>query len=135
MRDKGHFGVPKVIYGGGATGFYSDENGDYAMTQWCTGIVAPKEEHSLIINVLNSQLFNQFKLALSVSKAEINTKNLRLFKAGWWHAFSNAKSVDDTPSCSHTTKKGTTCSHTTKKGTSCTRQARVGDKCTQHSKM
>ena len=81
---KGHFGVSKVIYGSGATGFLSDADGRYGLTQWCSAIVCPPKEHKRLIDVLNSPTFHQFKLALSVSKAEINTKNLRLLKNNWW---------------------------------------------------
>jgi hypothetical protein len=84
-NNKGHFGIPKVIYGSGATGFLSDPNGDYGLTQWCSGIVCHPREHVKLLQVLNSDKFHQFKLALSVSKAEINTKNLRLLKEQWWN--------------------------------------------------
>jgi hypothetical protein len=82
---KGHFGIPKVIYGSGATGFLSDKEGKYALTEWCSGIVCPSKEHDKLLQILNSDKFYQFKLALSVSKAEINTKNLRLLKQNWWN--------------------------------------------------
>ena len=84
INDKGHFGVSKVIYGCGATGFISDPQGKYGLTQWCSGIICPPEDHLTLIKVLNGEKFKQVKLALAVSKAEINTKNLRLFKDKWW---------------------------------------------------
>ena len=84
-KEKGLFDIPKVIYGCGATGFISDPDGSYGMTQWCSGIVAPSKEHDKIISVLSGHKFNKIKLALAVSKAEINTKNLRLFRKGWWN--------------------------------------------------
>jgi hypothetical protein len=82
---KGHFGIPKVIYGGGATGFISDKKGEYGLTQWCSGIVAPPSEHNKIIEYLESNEFKKIKNALSVGKSEINTKILRLFKKSWWN--------------------------------------------------
>ena len=35
LNDKGHFGISKVIWASGATGFIIDKNGEYGMTQWC----------------------------------------------------------------------------------------------------
>jgi hypothetical protein len=80
---KGHFGIAKVIYGGGATGFISD-HGVYGLTEWSKGIVAPVEEHEHMIHVLKTDIFRKIILALSVSKAEINTNIIRLFRAQWW---------------------------------------------------
>jgi hypothetical protein len=85
LNTNGHFNIPKVIYGCGATGYISDHDGNYGMTQWCSGIVCDPSEHNKLIEVLNSENFKKIKLALAVSKSEINTKNMRLFKDKWWH--------------------------------------------------
>jgi len=84
-RDNGHFGVSKVIYGSGmTTGLVSDRDGDYGLTEWCSGIVCFPDEHRELINFLRSPMFNRIKMALAVSKTEINTKNLRLFRDRFW---------------------------------------------------
>ena len=85
LNNKGHFGIPKVVFGGGATGFISDPKGKYGLTEWCSGILAPIYEHKNIIEYLESDKFNKIKRALSVGKAEINTKILRLFKKDFWN--------------------------------------------------
>lgn len=128
--ENGHFGISKIIYGTGyGTGFVSDKNGEFGLTEWCAGIVAPVEEHPIILEAIRSDVFSNIKKAIAVTTAEISTKNLRLFKENWWRL------IDVSRSDSSTYVVQTTCSHMTKKGTSCKRQAKVDGKCTQHSRM
>lgn len=82
--NRGHFGIPKVIYAGGATGVHKDPGGSYGMSEWASGIVADPEEHDIIFNALESKTFRQLVKACAMSKAEINTKVLRLFRKAWW---------------------------------------------------
>lgn len=84
INSNGHFGVPKVIYAGGATGFLIDHKGEYGMTQWASGIVADPKEFDMIVKVLKSERFKKLVSSISVSKAEINTKILRLFSKNLW---------------------------------------------------
>jgi len=83
----GHFGVPKVIFGSGATGFISDPLGKYGLTEWCTGIVDEQLKHEKILSVLNSKKFRQIVLACSIGKAEINTKVLKMFRKDFFESF------------------------------------------------
>ena len=82
-NDRGHFGVPKVIYGGGV-GILMDPTGMYGLAEWCSGIVAPPEDHDAIVGMLKSETFKALTQALSVSKSELNTKALQLFRERFW---------------------------------------------------
>jgi hypothetical protein len=84
---EGHYGVPKVIFGSGATGFIIDKEGKYACSEFCTGIVDDVENLENIATVLNSNNFKDIILATSVSKAEINRKILKYFKKNFWREF------------------------------------------------
>ena len=82
------FGVKKVIFGSGATGFIVDKTGEYGMTQWATGIADDNLENlDGIARALNSIGFKDFILSTSVSKAEINRKILKYFNKDFWKEF------------------------------------------------
>jgi hypothetical protein len=83
----GHFGIPKVIFGSGATGFYVDEDGEYGLTQWATGIVNEPQNLPKIAQVLDTPKFKELIQAMSMSKAEINPDVLSLFKKDFWKEF------------------------------------------------
>ena len=85
--DRGHFGIPKVIFGSGATGFIIDETGKYGLTQWAKAISDDVANLKQICDVLNSVEFMKVIRACSVGKAEINIKMLRLFNKDFWKHF------------------------------------------------
>jgi len=89
INTNGHFGIPKVIFGSGATGFISDPFGEYALTQWCSGIVDSPEKHQRIIEVLNNPKFKNIILACSIGRAEINTNILRFFRKDFFEILSD----------------------------------------------
>ena len=79
------FGEQKVVFGSGATGFVLDKEGLFGLTEWATGIVDKEENLPLIMKVLNSSTFKEnVTLAVSVSKAEINSKVLKYFHKDFW---------------------------------------------------
>ena len=85
---EGHYNQKKVIFGSGATGFITDENGDYACCEWCTGIIDDIENLQKIKEALDSKKFkDEIVLASSVSKAEINRKILKYFNKDFWKEF------------------------------------------------
>ncbi len=87
-NNNGHFGIPKVIYGSGvATGVLVDSDGEYGMTQWASGIVAPSSELKDIAKAILSDKFQEFRGALSMSKIEINSSVLSLFRKDFWREF------------------------------------------------
>ena len=81
------FGIPKVIWGGGATGFIVDKKGKYGLTEWCSGITDDVENLENIKKCLDSEKFKIVIKATSVSKAEINIKILKHFKKDFWKEF------------------------------------------------
>ena len=88
-KDKGMFGIPKVIYGGGV-GSIIDDEGKYALTEFCSGIVDEKKNLSKIKKILESQYFkNEIKKAIMVGKSELNTKILREFNFDFWDNLEN----------------------------------------------
>uniref|UniRef100_A0A6C0H914 Helicase ATP-binding domain-containing protein n=1 Tax=viral metagenome TaxID=1070528 RepID=A0A6C0H914_9ZZZZ len=93
-NENGHFGLPKVIFGSGATGFFIDEKGEYGMTQWCVGVVDKKENLQKIKNTFESDKFKEIIKAISVSKAEINSKILKYFKKDFYTLFSSNNKVN-----------------------------------------
>lgn len=89
-KDKGHFGIPKIIYGSGEgcmKNFYPDYKGEYGMTQWASGIVDDPKNFDKIIRSLQTNEFQSLLSAICVSKIEINTSVLRLFKKDFWKEF------------------------------------------------
>ena len=87
INTNGHFKIPKVIFGSGATGFLVDSDGKYGLTQWAVGIADDVENLENIRQALNSSKFKDIILATSVSKAEINRKILKYFKKDFWKEF------------------------------------------------
>ena len=103
INDKGHFGISKVIWGGGATGFILDENGDYGLTQWASAITDDKIKLKLIKKALESNTFNNIIKSISVSKQEINYKILKEFNKNFYDTINkmeeniikNGKKIND----------------------------------------
>jgi superfamily II DNA or RNA helicase len=86
-NDNGHFGIAKVIFASGATGFIADSNGEYGLTQWAKSIASEPSKHQKILDTLNSAKFKQVVLACSIGKAEINTKVLKMFRSDFFDMF------------------------------------------------
>lgn len=88
INTNGHFNIPKVIFTVGyGTGFLSDPDGMYGLTQWCAGIIAKPTDHVNIIKYLKSDGFNEIRKSISVSLVYINPKILKEFKKDFWNDF------------------------------------------------
>ena len=83
----GYYGIPKLIFGSGATGFLIDTKGEYAICEFCTAIVDDVKNLDKIKRCLESKKFKEVILATSVSKAEINRKVLKYFKKDFYTEF------------------------------------------------
>ena len=83
IKDSKHF-HPKVIFGSGATGFFTDYKGEYGMTQWSTGIIVDENEIDELMIYLKSSKFKELRDALSITLREINSKALKYFKKDFW---------------------------------------------------
>ena len=94
VNDKGHFGIAKLIWGGGATGFILDINGEYGMTQWASAIVDDVDELRKIKKVMESDDFNNIIKSISVSKQEINYKILREFNKDFYKEFLKTDKIE-----------------------------------------
>ena len=84
----GHFGIPKVIFTiGYGTGFISDKEGKYGLTQWCAGIVSDPNDHANIIKALKSDKFQNIRKSIAFSLVYLNPKILKDFKKDFWKEF------------------------------------------------
>jgi 16S rRNA G966 N2-methylase RsmD len=88
LNNKGHFGISKIIWGGGSTGFIIDNDGKYGMTQWSSAIEDKIENLPLIKKALESKKFNNLIKSISVSKQEINYKILREFNKDFYNVIN-----------------------------------------------
>jgi len=81
---KGHFGIPKLIWGNGSTGSIIDYKGEYGLTQFAYAIIDTPTNLSKIKKVFDSKDFRNFITSLSVGLAGINTKYISLFKKDFY---------------------------------------------------
>ncbi len=81
---KGHFGIPKLIFGSGATGFYIDRKGEYGLTNYAKAIVVKPEDLDKLYHYIKSDRFNILKESLYITMNEINYQVLKLFKNDFW---------------------------------------------------
>jgi hypothetical protein len=129
VNDRGHFGVPKVMFGGGV-GYLIDAEGKYGMTQWVKAIIAPVADLEAIKTVLESSKFNEINKAIAVSKAELNYEILRCFRADFWRVVPTLEMSEVVDSVGGDNDK---CQAMTGSGRQCSRKGGVGGKCRQHS--
>lgn len=83
-EQKGQFGVSKLIFGSGATGFYRDVKGEYGLTNYAKAIVIEPENMDQLYQFIRSERFNMIKESLYITMTEINYQVLRLFKSDFW---------------------------------------------------
>ena len=87
--DKGHFGIPKVIWSDGtATYPIVDKDGVYGLTQFCYAIVDSPENLQKISNAMNNNNFLTFmKYLIFKMNNKYNYKIIRLFKKDFYNDF------------------------------------------------
>ncbi len=81
---KGHFGVTKLIFGSGATGFLKDKNGEYGLTNYAKGIIETPENIDKLYMFMKSDKFENIKESLFITLNEINYQVLKLFRKDFW---------------------------------------------------
>ena len=86
-NDLGHFGVPKLIWGNGATGAIIDDTGKYGLTQFTYAIVDTKENLKNIEKVFLSKEFQSLIFGCSVGQQSINYKIISTFRKDFWKEF------------------------------------------------
>lgn len=91
-NQKGHFGVPKVVFGNGTnpTSFV-DNDGQYGLTQFAFGIVDSAENLTLIQRAIKSDEFQKLnkatKYVATAGNPLVYPKILSLFKKDFWKEF------------------------------------------------
>jgi hypothetical protein len=91
-RDKGHFGLPKIIWtDGSATTLLVDRNGDFGLTQFAYAIVDDIKNLDNIKIAMDSE---KFKTLMSFSNGvsgvggqKYNKKVISLFRKDFWKEF------------------------------------------------
>lgn len=89
-KDRGHFGIPKFIFGSGvctSIGSIVDDKGEYGLTQWATGIVDIPKNLPLIKRAFDSPKFKELMKACPNQNNNINRKVLSLFRRDFWKEF------------------------------------------------
>ena len=85
-----HFGIPKIIWGNGATGIMIDENGEYGLTQFCYAIVDDPENFENIKKVMQSEKFIKRIMMFKNSLGDkYNRKVISTFRKDFWKEFIN----------------------------------------------
>ncbi|MFW6008305.1 MAG: Eco57I restriction-modification methylase domain-containing protein [archaeon] len=90
LKDKGHFGIPKVIWGNGATGVFTDKNGVYGLTQFAYGIIDEPENLEYIKKALQNPYFIKYIMAFRDSFGDTyKRKIIATFRKDFWKEFIN----------------------------------------------
>lgn len=88
-KDKGHFNVPKFIWGNGGYGMGSivDKNGDYGLTQFAYAIIDDVENLDDIKKAFDSKEFRELMKSCDGGDSNINRKVIALFRKDFWKDF------------------------------------------------
>jgi len=88
-KSKGHFGIPKVIFGRKSSGVFFDKNGDYGLSQDCAAIIDSNENLEKIFKVLKSENFIEFMKYFDFGGVNdrYNRKIIAEFKKDFWKEF------------------------------------------------
>lgn len=89
---KGHFGIPKVIWGNGATGVIVDKNGEYGLTQFAYAIIDDVENLENIKKAMQTERFIRNIMGFKHSLGDkYNRKIIATFRKDFWKEFMNDK--------------------------------------------
>lgn len=90
-NDKGHFGIPKVLFGRVGDVITTDIDGIYAIGSDIRGIVDDKDNIPIIESVIKSKKFRAFmksSILITSGRTEwCNRDALRLFRKDFWRTF------------------------------------------------
>lgn len=91
-KDKGHFGIPKVVVGNGANPTcFIDYEGKYGLTQFAFGIIDTADNLSKIEKVIKSKEFQKINLSTkyvaTAGNPLIYPKIIKLFRKDFWKEF------------------------------------------------
>jgi hypothetical protein len=88
-NSKGHFGVPKIIFGRNHSGVYLDQEGKFGIADDCCGIVDDLSNLARMHGVLLSPSFRSVMKMCDVGGKEdtYNRKVIALFRKDFWRDF------------------------------------------------
>lgn len=85
---KGHFGIPKVIFAGGASGVYLDADGEYGLTQFAYAIIDNPKNLKNIKKALQTEKFIRKIMGFKASLGDkYNRKIIATFRKDFWKDF------------------------------------------------
>jgi hypothetical protein len=90
VNDKGHFGIPKVIFAGGrisSANYIVDSKGEYGMTEFAKGVVDTAANLPKIAEAMRTEKFKRIMEMCAVGFLEINKDILATFRKDFWKAF------------------------------------------------
>ena len=91
QNNNGHYGVSKFIFNPNRPiGFFVDYDGEYAMTQWCVGIVGDREYLDMVAEVFKNQKINgfaDFMEATHFTDQIFNRRVFESFRKDFWKEF------------------------------------------------
>ena len=89
-NERGHFGIPKVIFAGGrisSANYIVDAIGEYAMTEFATGIVDSTPNLPRIAAAMRTEKFKRIMEMCAVGLLAINKDILKCFRKDFWKQF------------------------------------------------
>jgi hypothetical protein len=87
-NDRGHFGIPKVIWANGATGVFIDYNGEFGLTPFAQAIIDDVENFENIKTALQSEKFIREIMGFKHSLGDkYNRKIISQFRKDFWKEF------------------------------------------------
>jgi hypothetical protein len=94
VNDRGHFGIPKLIFGNGANPTcFIDYNGEFGVTQYSFGVVDTIENLERIKDVITSDNFQKVnqatKYVATAGNPLVYPKILKTFRKNFWEEFVN----------------------------------------------
>lgn len=88
VNDRGHFGIPKVIWGNGLTDVIIDRGGEYGLTQFAYAIADNVENLDNIYKALKSEKFIKEVMGYESGVGHIyNRKVISTFRKDFWKEF------------------------------------------------
>jgi len=89
-KEKGHFGIPKVIWSNGISTPIIDENGKYGLSEYCSAIIDEQKNLSFIQKALAHPDFIKlmsFADGKTGCRQRYNYKVIALFRKDFWKEF------------------------------------------------
>lgn len=88
VNNKGHFNIPKVVWGNGASGVFVDKNGEFGLTQFSQAIVDDVSNLENIQKALLSEKFIREVMGFKKSLGDkYNRKIISSFRKNFWKNF------------------------------------------------